>query len=207
MIRFRIFGLFAAALFIAGLSVPQAAQAQFSSGYEFLKAVKERDGTKATQLLDKPGSTLINTRDRSTGQTALHMIAERNDTAWAGFLLKRGANPNIRDKEGLTPLMIAVSYRNFDVAEILLRVGAEADLQNNSGETPLIRAVQLKDLPMVRLLLKKGANPDKVDSLAGRSARDYATGDPRMATVLDAIENAGKDQAEPEIKIFGPKLK
>ena len=39
---------------LALLATPAAAQ--FNDGYNFLKAVKDRDGTEATKLLDKPGS-------------------------------------------------------------------------------------------------------------------------------------------------------
>ena len=206
MVRFGFVRFAIAVISITGLAMPFAAHAQFSQGYEFLEAVEKRDGAKATELLDKPGSTIVNARNYSSGETALHIVAQRNDTTWTGFLLKRGADPNIRDKQGVSPLMVAVSYRNIDVVEILLRVGAKVDLQNSAGETPLIRAVQLGDLALVRMLLKKGADPDKVDSLAGQSARDYATNDSRKSTILEAIEKSGEAEAEPDIKIFGPKL-
>jgi len=42
------------------LMAPVAAQAQFSNNYNFLKAVKDADGDKATEMLQKPGSTVIN---------------------------------------------------------------------------------------------------------------------------------------------------
>jgi len=206
MTRFGIIRLVFAGI-IACISVsPLPAYAQFSDSYEFLKAVEELDGAKATELLEKPGSTLVNTRDISTGRTGLHIVSQKGDVTWAGFLIKRGANADIRDKEGATALMVAVNYRNYDVAELLLKLRADPNISNNSGETPLIRAVQLGDLALVRLLLKEGANPDRVDNLAGQSARDYASNDPRKYTILEAIEKSGETEPEPEIKIFGPKL-
>ena len=56
------------------------------------------------------------------------------------------------------------------------------------GETALIVAVQQRQLPMVRTLLAAGANPDKADSAAGLSARDYAARDTRSRDILQAIE-------------------
>jgi hypothetical protein len=41
---------------------------------------------------------------------------------------------------------------------------------------------------MVRTLLAAGANPDKTDSAAGLSARDYAARDGRSREILQAIE-------------------
>ncbi|WP_373487021.1 ankyrin repeat domain-containing protein [Blastomonas sp.] len=187
------------------LITPMAATAQFSDSYNFLKAVRDRDGDKATQLLNAPGSTIVNTRDITTGETALHIVTQRRDATWMGFLLQRGANPNARDNNGITPLMVATSLRFVEGAEVLLSRKARVDETNSSGETALIRAVQLRDLAMVRLLLKNGANPDKQDTLAGQSARDYASGDFRSTAILDEIVASDKERKPAgNAKVFGP---
>jgi hypothetical protein len=49
-------------------------------------------------------------------------------------------------------------------------------------------AVQQRQLPVVRLLLDAGADPDKPDSAAGLSARDYAKRDTRARQILQMIE-------------------
>lgn len=206
MTRFRIFFFSLSALIISVVAMPQMAQAQFSDSYNFLKAVKERDGTKATQILDQPGSTVVNTRDLSTGETALHYVVSRRDYAWMRFLLLKNANPNIADNSGMTPLMLASFKKDIEAAEILLKYGARIDGTNNSGETPLMRAVQLRDLQMVRFLLKNGADPDITDNIAGKSARDYATGDARAASILEEIQAADKDNSKEDVRIFGPTL-
>jgi ankyrin repeat protein len=60
------------------------------------------------------------------------------------------------------------------------------------GETALIMAVQQRQLDAVNLLLSKGADPDRKDSAAGYSARDYAKRDTRNREILSAIESADK---------------
>lgn len=205
--RFKSFArLGVAAVAAIALLLPAVASAQFSDSYNFLKAVRDRDGTKATEMLNEPGSTVVNTRDLTSGETALHIVTQRRDLTWMGFLLQRGANANARDENGVTPLMLATTLRFVDGVETLLARKARVDETNNSGETALIRAVQLRDLTMVRVLLKAGANPDKQDTIAGQSARDYATTDVRNPQILDAIVTHEKDRkAEPSIpKIFGP---
>lgn len=188
------------------LLLPAAASAQFSDSYNFLKAVRERDGDKATQFLNEPGSTIVNTKDITSGESALHIVTARRDLTWMGFLLQRGANPNARDKNGVTPLMLATNLRFVDGVETLLSRKAQVDATNNSGETALIRAVQLRDLALVRLLLKNGANPDKQDTIAGQSARDYANGDFRNPQILEAITASDKDRkaGANSPKVFGP---
>ncbi|KAK0336397.1 hypothetical protein LTR94_008911 [Friedmanniomyces endolithicus] len=165
------------------LMAPVAAQAQFSNNYNFLKAVKDADGDKATELLQKPGSTVINSRDVTTGETALHIVIGRRDTTWLNFMLSKGANPNLADNNGTTPLLLAVQ---------------------NRGETALIRAVQLRDIGLVRLLVAQGANADKRDTIAGMSARDYAERDSRTPGLVEALDSAKANAAAPKGPVQGP---
>jgi ankyrin repeat protein len=186
--RFR---LMSAALAIA-LLAPAVSQAQFSESFNFLKAVKDRDGTKVTDIITKPGSgaIVIDTRDPATGEAALHLVTKGRDIVWLNFLLAKGANPNIRDGNGNTALLIASQIAWSEGVSLLLERGATADQANNGGETPLIRAVQNRDMTIVRLLLASGANPAKHDTGAGMSARDYALRDPRASLILKALDEA-----------------
>ncbi len=150
---------------------PVSAQ-MFSDGYEFLKAVDERDGDTATEMLNVPGTQIVNTRDITSGETGLHIVTKRRDTLWIRFLLERGGNPNIRDKSGITPLQIATRLGYVEGAEALVEGGANVNVADSQGETPLIAAVHQRDVGLVRYLLEKGADPDRSDN-SGRSARDY----------------------------------
>lgn len=185
------------------LMFPALAHGQFSDSYSFLKAVRDRDGQKVTEFVDQPGTTIINTKDSSTGETALHIVVARRDAVWVNFLLAKGAKPNLADNRGVTPLMQAVQLRFLDGAQLLLSGGAQVDRANDSGETPLIRAVQLRDLAMVRLLIADGANPDKADTLAGMSAREYARRDSRSPALLAALDAAKVDKSAGETQ--GPR--
>ncbi|NCN84297.1 MAG: ankyrin repeat domain-containing protein [Sphingomonadales bacterium] len=189
----------------AAVTFSAPAAAQFSDSYNFLKAVDDRDGDEASKFLNRPGTVIVNTRDSTTGRAALHIVVERKDRTWLAFLLQKGANPNIRDKEGLTPLMLATQLRFVDGAKILLANNADVNDTNKQGETALIRAVQFRDSELVRLLLASGADPDLPDTLAGLSARDYAKRDRRAASILAEIEKADADK-KPETKerFFGP---
>lgn len=169
-LKAAVAGGFAALLALAG---PVAAQ-MYSKGYTFLQAVDERDGDKVTEMLNDPaaGKTLVNTRDITTGDTGLHIATARRDTLWVRFLLQRDADPNIRNKEGVTPLQLAVRLGFVEGVEELVKRGAQIDVSDSQGETPLIAAVHQRNVPLVRRLLAQGANPDRNDN-SGRSARDY----------------------------------
>lgn len=182
---------------------PVAAQ-QFSEGYTFLKAVKDRDGDEVTEALNQPGSTLINSRDLSSGQTALHIVTERRDSVWIKFLAQRGANPNVADKSGTTPLMLAVSLGFVEGVEALIDAGARVDVTNSAGETPLISSIHRRDTALMRLLLAKGASADRTDN-SGRSARDYIavmSGNSQLLAELNKADEASK--AKGGDKTYGP---
>ncbi|ASJ92251.1 hypothetical protein CBR61_15865 [Porphyrobacter sp. CACIAM 03H1] len=153
------------------LAAPAAAQFQ-SEGYQFLEAVKDREGDKATDMLSKPGTQIVNSRDLTSGDTGLHIVVARSDLLWIRFLLQRGADPNIRNKKGMTPLQLATAMGFTDGVEALIKGGASINVADQTGETPLIAAVHARNVPLVRLLLDKGADPDRNDN-SGRSARDY----------------------------------
>lgn len=193
------------ALFVA-CALPASAPAQFSDSYNFLKAVKDKDGNKVTELLQGAGaSTMINTKDYDNGDGALHIVAKRRDDLWLRFLLGKGANPNIRDKEGNSPLLIASRIAFPEGVAALIAGKADVNLANARGETPLIISVQLRDVVSIRLLLAAGADPNKTDHIAGMSARDYAARDTRSAAILKLIDEAAK-ATKPAAKVAGPGL-
>jgi ankyrin repeat protein len=189
--RFALIGL---AMIVAA---PAAAQ-YVSDAEPFINAVRDRDGDEAMSLMgSRP--TVVNSRN-AKGETALNIAISRSDDLWTDFLLSRGADPNLQQSNGDTPLIAAARVGYIGAIEQLLARGAKVDLANRMGETPLIIAVQQRELDAVKLLLSKGANPDKPDSAAGYSARDYAKRDTRTPQVLAAIEAAATAKAKPAAK-------
>lgn len=186
----------AAALMLLAAPPALAQGVNFSQTYNFLKAVKDRDFNKTVEAMNA-GPTVINGREDSTGETALHIVTRGRDLPWMNFLLQNGIDPNARDKAGGTPLMTAADQRFLDGAKVLIARGAKVNVANRNGETPLIRAVQLKDSQMVRLLMDNGADPDAQDSLAGYSARDYAERDGRGSQIAQILRAAKKPGAAP----------
>jgi uncharacterized protein len=179
------------------------AQAQFSDSYKFLDAVRKKEGDKVTEALNEPGTQIINTKDYTTGQTALHIVVARRDLVWVQFLIAKGANVNARDNRGVTPLVAASEMGFLEGVDELIKSGARVDEANNTGETPLISAVHRKDLALVRMLVKAGANPDRPDN-SGRSARDYAALD-KGSAVLGELEKASKEaKSSGARKTYGP---
>ena len=154
---------------------------------EFLSAIKDRDAVKANELARAHGASVLDSRG-DDGSTPLTVTIAREDEEWTGFLISKGANVNLSGKNGDTPLIMASRVGFTEAVRWLLSKKARIDLANRSGETPLIAAVHQRELQIVRLLLDAGADPDKTDSAAGLSARDYAKRDARSRQILQAIE-------------------
>jgi ankyrin repeat protein len=176
-----------AAAGLALLSTPAVAQLGSNDGLDFITAVQKRDGDKATQLVEQH-PTIIDTKD-DKGDTGLIIAIRGDDSDWTGFLLRKGADPNMAGAGGDTPLITAAKSGFDQAVGWLLGLGAKVDAPNRKGETPLIIAVQQRDDRMVKALLDAGADPDRTDNIAGYSARDYATRDPRARDILRLIES------------------
>ena len=184
MNRFGRAGLCAAILCAAASAV--AAQTTGFAGLEFATAVREGKADEALALLNST-PTVINARD-GKGETALYIAVAARNSTWTGFLLQRGADPDLAARSGETPLIAAARLGYFEGLAMLLSQGAKVDATNRMGETALIVAVHNRKPQIVRALLESGADPDRTDNAAGLAARDYAKRDPRSRDILRMIE-------------------
>jgi ankyrin repeat protein len=75
--------------------------------------------------------------------------------------IRAGADVNLAQGDGTTPLLWAVNRSDYEVAEALLAKKANPNTANEFGALPLLEAARLNDARMVKLLLDAGA---KVDS-------------------------------------------
>ena len=193
------------ALSLAASPAPVFAQGlglNASDGEAFLKAIKNDDANKAVELASQPGARVVNYRGYD-GETPLNLVTRKRELDWVGFLLTRGADPNIADGKGDIPLTIAAEIGFEEAAAQLIRRGARIDGVNRRGETALAVAVQQRQPRLVELLLKAGANPDKGDHVTGYTPRDYAkrdTRNPQLLKLIETIKPAGKKA------VTGPKI-
>lgn len=110
------------------------------------------DTMKSDELFDAIKSALEDGTDpnvlNENGDTFLHRLMENGDDFWKygnDFLdlaFKNGANPDIQNNKGQTPLMLAVNQRNKSFVEKLIEGGADVNLQDNDGNTALHLAKQ-----------------------------------------------------------------
>lgn len=93
------------------------------------------------------------------GDTALHLAADlRDNHRCINLLLEKGANPNIVNNHGNSPLYNAAVKGDDRSIKLLLQNEADINCQNNDGSTPLSIAVFLKRYNAAITLLNCGAN-------------------------------------------------
>ena len=98
-------------------------------------------------------------------------IAAGSD-AVTGLMLDQGADVNVRDRTGSTPLHAAVRQGNLDMVRTLVARGADLDARTGRGDdwaaasarrtsglTPFLTAAQTGNVDLLRALLGLGADP------------------------------------------------
>jgi ankyrin repeat protein len=141
-------------------------------------AVNARQAALEFPKITFNGSTMVSTPLPRGGMTALLLAARENALEGARALIDAGADLNLADSEGTTPLIMAIVNRHNDIAVLLIEKGAELNAADATGTTALYAAVDLRQLgslinrptpkptgeidneTIVSMLLDRGANPN-----------------------------------------------
>jgi hypothetical protein len=90
---------------------------------------------------------------------AIHEAALRGDVEAMRQHIEAGADLDAGDPSGgSTPLIIAATFEQPEVARVLIDAGADVDVQNNDGTTALLSAALFAHTEIVRALLEAGAD-------------------------------------------------
>jgi hypothetical protein len=78
----------------------------------------------------------VNAVDVDNNNTALNLVTSINNYTLVQYLLDHGANPNMANGAGMTPLHYAVLWLNPRMVKLLLDNGADPTLRNIGDKTP-----------------------------------------------------------------------
>lgn len=103
------------------------------------------------------------------------------------LLLDHGANPNVVDHNGSSPLHLAAWTGDYEIVELLANIinnhqKADINLVNKDNETALHSACQYGHTAVVSLLLTKGGDP-RIRNVRGETSLDLAAQYGRFETV------------------------
>ena len=78
---------------------------------------------------------------RAQDETPLTYSIRLSSTAAVDILLRSGADPNIPNSKGITPISAAAHKGCCDIMRLLIRGGADVNRVNPSGSTALIQVL------------------------------------------------------------------
>ncbi len=84
--------------------------------------------------------------------TALQAAAYKGFTEAVKLLLDYGANPNIVDANGTSPLIYASQFNHIEIVDLLLKKGASVSYKDPNGFTALDYAEKLNQPEIISLL-------------------------------------------------------
>jgi ankyrin repeat protein/beta-lactamase regulating signal transducer with metallopeptidase domain len=130
-----------------------------------LDVAEQRGSTDMVELLQQHGAI--------KGSPNLLGIINSGDIEQVKLLISQGADINVKNSNGLTPLYLASQEGRKDVVELLIDNGADINAKNNNGITPLHRAAREGHKDVVELLISRGADIN-VKNTRGQTPLDLA---------------------------------
>lgn len=144
------------------------------------------------------------------GATPLHRAARGGDVESVRLLLQHGADPELPQVQGITPLQLAAGLGHggadtrgrfynenqaIDVLNVLIEGGAEVNAQDGQGRSALHGAVRKGWTKVIQLLVEAGADPNLADS-NGLTPLDYALGRTGFGPAADVQPEAAEVLAQ-----------
>ena len=116
-----------------------------------------QDNTEDIRALLSSGMVDVNCRDHYyTRFTSLHEASYRGIKDNVRLLLESGADPNMSDCWGRTPLYGAAHIGSSEVAQTLINAGADLNATDEDGRTALHEAVQKEQREVAQFLIENG---------------------------------------------------
>jgi ankyrin repeat protein len=136
-----------------------------------LKAALDDDVNSAKEALKKGAD--INGQD-DIGYTPLQVAMIADSEKMIHFLIVEGANVNVRNKEGLTPLMLVAKAKlNLEYAHLIVDPGAsDPDSKNKQGKTALDFAKESEYKELIDYLEGAESIQDYKNALENRKKRN-----------------------------------
>lgn len=171
----KVFTICLSTFLLVQLIIPAASEA--SDG--FIRACYDGNFEGVSRILSMREWNKEDVNEGNVLGTPLGVAAQKGHSDIVKYLLDHGADPNIKDNDGDTPLIIVAKthdwafdtvakpydsdygkYLQSEIVKLLLSKGADVDAQDEAGLTALSWAIDRHNFSIEEILIKAGANYD-----------------------------------------------
>ena len=110
----------------------------------------------------------MNTNSNTLNDQLLQ-AAQHGDKEAILTLLQQGADINVKDVQGRTPLMIVTYEHNTDLVRTLLQAGADVNIRDNNKANPLLHSAAQGWLDILKLAIDAHADTSLTNRFGGIS--------------------------------------
>lgn len=107
---------------------------EFLHIYKLLQLVREKNKAQVEKMVRLSMPNLIDLTEPNEGTGVLHLTSISNDLDMAEFLLSLGAHPDVQDKRGRTPVILAAQLGHDTMLALLARNRADMTLVDSEGK-------------------------------------------------------------------------
>jgi ankyrin repeat protein len=122
---------------------------------------------KARNFIDSVGLDINSLSDEDGSDdpdsAMIHMAICGNHDRVLSFLIKIGADIEVKTNRNESPLNIAAAYNNVFATQLLLNNGADIESVDGDGRTPLLSACDNCALDTIQLLVDRGVDVNVCD--------------------------------------------
>jgi len=131
----------------------------------------------------------VNVNEQSVdGTSALHWAVYHQDVELAQSLLDLGADPDMANEYGATPMTVAAEHGQLAIMRLLIEAGGDIKSPNGEGQTLLMSVARTGNTGTAQLLLENGADVNARENWGGQTALMWASAQrhPDMVRLLAA---------------------
>ena len=141
-----------------------------SDSLRLIDAVRQQQSEVVRSLLPVSDVNAI----QPDGATAVHWAAYQDDPEMVRLLVGAGADPDVANELGVTPLVLACANGNPIIVRLLLDAGAEADVAVGTGETALMGCARTGNQDAVAALVAANADVNAREPVEQQTALMWA---------------------------------
>lgn len=168
-----------------------------------LEAVQNGNLVEAKAAISKGANPAIIVKERGKIiNTALSMACVNQSVDVAEYLISQGADINLADSRGQTPMMKSLLMAKKDGCfRLLLEKGADVAAKNVSGENIFDIVEKKGNSELLTLLLEKHERPSKEMPIAEAAEKEMPTAEAEAAVPVDATNHETITASDSEAEV------